>query len=136
MPFRSDLTSAVTLRSSSAAPGTNEKGREGGEEGGGKGGEGAEGGGGQQSAEPHPASKQDCRQNGPCCDVPSIHFCFEQALSNNNLTPFTDRQSLHFSPPALPIDLGALSSHITHGEGGGGEGGGGWQQLALRVLFL
>eukprot|EP00964_Phaeocystis_antarctica_P105651 scaffold70637_cov65-Phaeocystis_antarctica.AAC.1 len=90
MPFRSDLTSAVTLRSSSAAPGTEEEGGEGGEEGGGKGGEGArdlEGGGGQQSTEPQPSSKQDCWQYGPRpLESFSIHFCFEHALSNNNCT--------------------------------------------------
>ena len=136
MPSGSDVRSAVTLRSSSAAPGTEEEGGEGGQEGGEKGGEGGyaenRGGGeggeggegtGQQSAEPQPASKHDCWQNGPPFVVLSIHLCFEQALPNNLCTAGTDRQSPHFLPPLVPIDLGALSSHITHDKGAGGEGG-------------
>ena len=101
---------------------------------GGEGGAGGEGGGGQQSAEPQPASKQDCWQYGPPL-TSSIHPCFEQALSNNRPTPRTDCQSLHlaFLPPALPIDPGALSSHITHGKGVGDEGGGSRQQLSLTT---
>ena len=129
MPFGADLTSAVTLWSSTADPVPDEEDVEYGEEGGGKGGAGGEGGGGQQSAEPQPASKQDCWQY----PLTLIHFSFEQALSNNNSTPRTDRQSPHVSPPALLIDLGALSSHITHSEEGGGDGGGGLQQPALSL---
>ena len=106
-------------------------GEEGGERSGGRDGEGGEGGEeggegtGQQSAEPQPVSKQDCWQNGPCRDVPSIHACFEQALSNNNRTPRLDsfRQSLHVSPPTLIIDLGGTSSHFLQNERGGGKGG-------------
>ena len=54
-------------------------------------------------------------------------------MSNNNSTPRTDRQSPHVSPPAFPIDLGAMSSHATHGEGVGDGGEGGRQQFAQRT---
>ena len=81
-------------------------GEEGGERSGGRDGEGGAGGEeggedtGQQSAEPQPASKQDCWQYGPRpLESFSIHFCFEHALSINNSTAcWLGLDAFHLSP--------------------------------------